>query len=90
MGHPLDAVLWLVADLRAAGETLRAGDLLSLGAMGTPFAPVPGGAITARYTVPCGGRAPPGESACLGFGGRQPGEPPGAAVSVTFGGAPTP
>ncbi len=83
--HPLDAVLWLVRDLRAAGETLSAGDLLSLGAMGKPFAPPAGQTITARYSVPCGGRAPPGESACFGFGMLRLGDEPGGTVSVAFG-----
>ena len=34
LGHPLDAVIWLVADLKRSGITLRPGDLLSLGAFG--------------------------------------------------------
>lgn len=35
MGNPLNAVMWLVADLKKAGITLKPGDLLSLGAFGT-------------------------------------------------------
>jgi 2-keto-4-pentenoate hydratase len=34
LGHPLNAVLWLAADLKKAGITLQPGDLLSLGAFG--------------------------------------------------------
>jgi 2-keto-4-pentenoate hydratase len=31
LGHPLQAVLWLIKDMNARGEKLKAGDLLSLG-----------------------------------------------------------
>lgn len=31
LGHPLNAVMWLAADLKRAGVTLKPGDLLSLG-----------------------------------------------------------
>ena len=31
LGHPLNAVMWLAADLKHAGVTLKPGDLLSLG-----------------------------------------------------------
>jgi 2-keto-4-pentenoate hydratase len=34
LGHPLDAAIWLAADLKRAGITLKPGDLLSLGAFG--------------------------------------------------------
>ena len=34
LGHPLNAVVWLAADLKKQGITLRPGDLLSLGAFG--------------------------------------------------------
>jgi 2-keto-4-pentenoate hydratase len=34
LGHPLDAVIWLAADLKKDGITLQPGDLLSLGAFG--------------------------------------------------------
>jgi 2-keto-4-pentenoate hydratase len=34
LGHPLDAVIWLAADLKKDGITLKPGDLLSLGAFG--------------------------------------------------------
>ena len=36
--HPLNAVIWLAADLKRAGITLQAGDLLSLGSF-TPLTP---------------------------------------------------
>lgn len=39
LGHPLDAVLWLVAHLRERGESLGPGDLLSLGSFGPPVPP---------------------------------------------------
>lgn len=34
LGHPLQAVIWLAAELKKAGITLQPGDLLSLGAFG--------------------------------------------------------
>lgn len=34
LGHPLNAVIWLAADLKKAGITLKPGDVLSLGAYG--------------------------------------------------------
>ncbi|MCU0969914.1 MAG: fumarylacetoacetate hydrolase, partial [Rubrivivax sp.] len=34
LGHPLNAVIWIAADLKKAGITLQPGDLLSLGAFG--------------------------------------------------------
>lgn len=34
LGHPLNAVIWLAAELKKDGITLRPGDLLSLGAFG--------------------------------------------------------
>lgn len=34
LGHPLQAVLWLAAELKKDGITLKPGDLLSLGAFG--------------------------------------------------------
>lgn len=55
MGHPLNVVLWLVEHLNAGGQALRAGDVLSLGAMGT-FRPVEAGrTVTVRYTGLPGG-----------------------------------
>ena len=55
MGHPLNVVLWLVEHVNAQGQLLRAGDVLSLGAMGT-FRPTEAGrTITLRYTGLPGG-----------------------------------
>ncbi len=55
MGHPLNVVLWLVEHVNAQGQLLRAGDVLSLGAMGT-FRPTEAGrTITVRYTGLPGG-----------------------------------
>jgi 2-keto-4-pentenoate hydratase len=34
LGHPLNAVIWLAAELKKQGITLKVGDLLSLGAFG--------------------------------------------------------
>lgn len=34
LGHPLNAVIWLAAELKKSGITLKPGDLLSLGAFG--------------------------------------------------------
>ena len=34
LGHPLNAVVWLAAELKKSGITLKSGDLLSLGAFG--------------------------------------------------------
>jgi len=34
LGHPLNAVIWLAADLKKDGITLKPGDLISLGAYG--------------------------------------------------------
>lgn len=50
LGHPLNVVLWLVEHVNARGQSLRAGDVLSLGTMGT-FRPVEAGrTVTVRYT----------------------------------------
>lgn len=49
LGHPLNAVIWLVQDLAARGEALRPGQLVSLGSFGPPAQPVRGGTVTLRY-----------------------------------------
>jgi len=49
MGNPLAVVLWLVQDLKDAGEALRPGQLLSLGSFSPLTAPAPGRTITATY-----------------------------------------
>lgn len=48
LGHPLHAVIWLAADLKKAGITLKPGDLLSLGAFGNLQA-VAGQGVKVRY-----------------------------------------
>lgn len=48
-GHPADGVVWMVAQLAARGERLRAGDLVLTGGL-TRAAPLePGSTITARF-----------------------------------------
>ena len=49
LGHPLNPVLWLIKDLAATGESLRAGDLISLGSFARPQPPQGGKAITVHY-----------------------------------------
>jgi len=48
LDHPLNAVLWLMEDLRAAGERLKPGDILSLGSLRS-FSLPPGKTLTVRY-----------------------------------------
>jgi 2-keto-4-pentenoate hydratase len=50
MGHPLAVVVWLVADMRAAGERLAPGQVISLGSFSPLTAPEAGRTITATYT----------------------------------------
>ncbi len=49
MGHPLEPLLFLIGELRAAGWRLQAGDIVSLGSFGPPQAPRAGATFTARY-----------------------------------------
>jgi 2-keto-4-pentenoate hydratase len=49
LGHPLNAVLWLVKDLNAAGIRVKAGDVLSLGSFSPLTPPKPGQTVTVRY-----------------------------------------
>lgn len=49
MGHPLNAVLWLVEDLRKNGVRLRVGERLSLGAFSPPMVPGSEMRIKVRY-----------------------------------------
>lgn len=49
LGHPLNAVIWLAADLERAGITLRQGDLLSLGSFTKLHKPAPGMSVKAVY-----------------------------------------
>ena len=49
LGHPLNPVLWLIKDLAATDEKLRAGDLISLGSFARPQIPEAGQTVTVRY-----------------------------------------
>ncbi len=49
LGHPLNAVRWLVDDLEKSGVRLRPGDLLSLGSFAAPLAPAAGQVVRVRY-----------------------------------------
>ncbi|MBM3340651.1 MAG: hypothetical protein FJY56_00835 [Betaproteobacteria bacterium] len=49
LGHPLNAVLWLVEDIRNSGGRLRVGDKLSLGAYSMPIAPYSEMRLNVRY-----------------------------------------
>ena len=49
LGHPLNPVLWLLEDLTATGETLKPGDLISLGSFARPQPPHAGQTVTVRY-----------------------------------------
>jgi 2-keto-4-pentenoate hydratase len=49
LGHPLNPVLWLIEDLKATGEKLKAGDLISLGSFARPVPPQAGQSVTVRY-----------------------------------------
>lgn len=49
MGHPLEPLLFLIAELRAAGWHLKTGDIVSLGSFGAPRPPSAGATYTARY-----------------------------------------
>jgi 2-keto-4-pentenoate hydratase len=49
LGNPLNAVVWLVADLARTGRKLAAGDLVSVGSFTPLTPPKPGQAVTVRY-----------------------------------------
>ncbi|NEQ98640.1 MAG: hydratase [Cyanothece sp. SIO2G6] len=49
LGHPLDAVLWLVQDLQEAGQWLHIGDVLSLGSITMPLPLEPDQTIQLQY-----------------------------------------
>ncbi|MGZ8920139.1 MAG: 2-keto-4-pentenoate hydratase [Limisphaerales bacterium] len=62
MGHPMNAVLWLINDLKKTGEKLKAGDVISLGSPSPAATPragdrfilayegLPGGTIEAKVS----------------------------------------
>ena len=47
--HPLNAVIWLAADLKKSGIVLKPGDLLSLGSFSRLLPPQPGQTVSAVY-----------------------------------------
>ncbi|MEQ1774083.1 MAG: fumarylacetoacetate hydrolase [Burkholderiales bacterium] len=49
MGHPLNAVLWLIEDVRKSGGRLRVGDKLSLGSFSAPLIPQREMRLKVRY-----------------------------------------
>lgn len=49
LGHPLEALLYLVGDLRARGLALKGGDLVSIGSFGRPVLPLRGQTYTVTY-----------------------------------------
>lgn len=49
LGDPLNAVLWLVEDLRQSGVRLQVGDRLSLGSFSPPLTPRSEMRVTVRY-----------------------------------------
>lgn len=49
LGHPLEAVLWLIRDLAHEGLSLKPGDLISLGSFSRLHPAKPGIAATVRY-----------------------------------------
>jgi 2-keto-4-pentenoate hydratase len=48
LNHPLNAVIWLIDDLKKAGKELRPGDLISLGSV-KAITPDPGQTYTVKY-----------------------------------------
>jgi 2-keto-4-pentenoate hydratase len=49
LGHPLNAIAWLVDDLAKGGKRLKAGDIVSLGGF-APSVPAQAGHVyTQRY-----------------------------------------
>jgi 2-keto-4-pentenoate hydratase len=49
MGHPLNALLWLVQDLKKTGEKLQPGDVVSLGSPSPQVTPRAGGKYVLTY-----------------------------------------
>jgi len=49
LGQPLNAVLWLIDDLRKSGIRLKAGDVLSLGAFSPPLPARAATSVVVRY-----------------------------------------
>ncbi|MBP0494453.1 2-keto-4-pentenoate hydratase [Pararoseomonas indoligenes] len=49
LGHPLNAIPWLVEDLKAEGRRLRAGDIISLGGFSPALPTEAGRTVTVTY-----------------------------------------
>jgi 2-keto-4-pentenoate hydratase len=49
LGNPLNAVVWLVADLKSSGRRLKAGDLISVGSFSPLVPPKAGDGVRIRY-----------------------------------------
>ena len=49
LDHPLNAVLWLAADIRRDNRSLKVGDLISLGSFSRLLPPKPGLKVSAEY-----------------------------------------
>ena len=49
LGNPLNAVGWLIQDLKASGKKLNAGDLISTGTFSPPVRPAKGQNFVVRY-----------------------------------------
>lgn len=49
LGHPLNALVWLVRDLAREGRALKKGDLVSLGSFSSLLPTKPGQAVAIRY-----------------------------------------
>ena len=50
LGHPLNSILYLLEELRLRNETLKQGDVISLGAIGGPVKAERGRGYTAQYS----------------------------------------
>ena len=50
LGHPLNSILYLLEELHLRDDTLKQGDLISLGAIGGPVKAERGRRYTAKYT----------------------------------------
>ena len=50
LGHPLNSVLFLLKELHLRNETLKQGDMISLGAIGGPVKAEQGRSYTAEYS----------------------------------------
>jgi len=49
LGHPLNAVIWIAADLARSGLALKPGDLVSVGSFSRLLTPEPGLRVTVQY-----------------------------------------